>query len=226
MAQSVSHSFDCWFPTHTPCWSKKRKHNYQKKASSRNAIHSITFMNYVMKEYTNLSYMSCWAGVLFQRLNEMYIDNMPGTHSGTCHIETVPVIQNGLGVKHVHFPLLPSVCTSLVQSDTKWLLISAMCHMGKKLALNLSFINLTRLNHCPYLYTIIKWGFCVPQTPQLCLLTLPQTQNVSSEKPILGRYVTLSICSRICLQTVFWLYCMKSNVCENWGTINSIVSEI
>ena len=55
-------------PTLT-CWSKKRKHNYKKKASSRNAICRITFMNYVMKEYTNLNYMSRWAGVLFQRLN-------------------------------------------------------------------------------------------------------------------------------------------------------------
>ena len=137
---------------HWPCWSKKRKHNYQKKASSRNVIHSITFMNYVMKEYTNLSYMSRWEGVLLQRLNEIYIDNTPGTHSDTCHIKTVPVILNGLGVKHAHFPLLPSVRTSLVQSDTKWLLISAMCYMDKKLALNLSFTNLTRLNRCPYLY--------------------------------------------------------------------------
>ena len=134
-----------------PCWSKKRKHNYQKKASTRNAIRSITFMNYVMKEYTNLSYMNRWAGVLLQRLNEIYIDYTPGTHSDTCHIKIVPVILNGLEVKHGHFPLLPSVRTSLVQSDTKWLLLSAMCHMGKKLALNLSFTNLTRLNRCPYL---------------------------------------------------------------------------
>ena len=132
-----------------PCWSKKRKPNYQKKASSRNTIRSITFMNYVMKKYTNLRYMSRWAGVLLQRFNEIYIDNTPGTHSDTCHIKTVPVIQNGLGVKHVHFPLLPSVLTTVVQSDTKWLLISSMCHMGKKLALNLSFTNLTRLNRCP-----------------------------------------------------------------------------
>ena len=79
---------------------------------------------------------------------------MPGTHADTYHIKTVPVIMNGLGVKHVHFPLLPSVRTSLVQSDTKRLLISAMCHMGKKLALNPSFTNLTRLNRCPYLYVI------------------------------------------------------------------------
>ena len=154
MTQSVSHCFDCWFPIHWPCWSKKRKHNYQKKASSRNAIRSITYMNYVMKEYTNLNYMSRWAGVLFQRLNEIYrpIDNTPATHSDTCHIKTVPVILIGLGVKHVHFPLLPSVRASLVQSDTMWLLISAMCHMGKKLALKLSFKNLTRLNRCPYLW--------------------------------------------------------------------------
>ena len=135
---------------HWPCWSKKRKRNYQ-KASSRNAIRRITFMNYVMKEYTNLSHMSRWAGVLLQRLSEIYIDNTPGRHSDTCHIKTVSVILNGLGVKHVNFPLLPSVRTSLVQSDTKWLLISAMCHMGKKLALNI-FTNLTRLNRCPYLY--------------------------------------------------------------------------
>ena len=46
-----------------PSWSKKRKHNYQKKASPRNAICSITLMNYVIKEYTNLSYMSRWARV-------------------------------------------------------------------------------------------------------------------------------------------------------------------
>ena len=39
---------------HWPCWSKKRKHNFQKKASSRNVIRSITFMNYVMKEYSLL----------------------------------------------------------------------------------------------------------------------------------------------------------------------------
>ena len=97
---------------HWPCWSKKRKHNYQKKASSRNAIRSITFMNYVMKENTNLNYMSRWAGVLFQHLNEIYIDSTPGTHSDTCNIKTVPVILNGLGVQHVHFPLLPSVHTS------------------------------------------------------------------------------------------------------------------
>ena len=136
---------------HWPCWSKKRKLNYQKKASSRNAMRSITFMNYVMKEFTNLRYMSRWAGVLLQRLNEIYIDNTPGTHSDTCHIKTVPVIMIGLGAKNVHFPLLPSVRTSLVQSDTKWLLISVMWHMGKKLALKLSFTNLTRLNRCPYL---------------------------------------------------------------------------
>ena len=80
---------------------------------------AITFMNYVMKVYTNLSYMSRSAGVILQRLNEIYIDNTPGTHSDTCHIETVPVILNALGGKHVHFPLLPSVRTSLVQSDTK-----------------------------------------------------------------------------------------------------------
>ena len=109
-------------------------------------------MNYVMKEYTNLSYMSRRAGVFLQRLNKIYIDNTPGTHSDTCHVKTVPIILNGLGVKHVHFPLLPSVLNSLVQSDTKLLLISAMCHMGKKLALNLSFTNLTRLNRCLYLY--------------------------------------------------------------------------
>ena len=133
-----------------PCWSKKRKHNYQKKASSRNAICSITFMNDVMKKYTNLSYMSLWESVFLQRLNEIYIDNTPGTHSDTCNIKTVPVILNGLEVQHVQFPLLPSVRTSLVQSDTKWLL-SAMCHKGKKLALSLSFTNLTRLNRCPYL---------------------------------------------------------------------------
>ena len=113
-----------------PFWSKKRKHNYQKKASSRNAILSITFMNYVMKEYTNLSYMSRWAGVFLRRLNEIYIDNTPGTDSDACHIETVPVILNALGGKHVHFPLLPSVRTTIVQSGTKWLLISAMCHIG------------------------------------------------------------------------------------------------
>ena len=81
---------------HWPCCSKKRKHNYQKKASSRDAIRSITFINYVMKEYTNLSYMSRWAGVLLQRLNGIYMDNTPGTHSDTCHIKTVPVILNGL----------------------------------------------------------------------------------------------------------------------------------
>ena len=86
-----------------------------------NAIRSITFRNYVMKEYTNLNYMSRRAGVLFQRLNEIYVglDNTPGTHSDTCNIKTVPVIVNGLGVQHVHFPLLPSVRTSLVQSDTE-----------------------------------------------------------------------------------------------------------
>ena len=72
---------------HWPCWSKKRKHNYQKNASSRNAIRSITFMNYAMKEYTNLSYMSRWEGVLLQRLNEIDIDNTPGTHPDTCHID-------------------------------------------------------------------------------------------------------------------------------------------
>ena len=71
-----------------------------------------------------------------------------------CNIKTILVIPNGLGVQHVHFPLLPSVRTSLVQSDTKWLLISAMCHMGKKLALKLSFTNFTCLNRCPYLYVI------------------------------------------------------------------------
>ena len=102
--------------------------------------------------------MSRWAGVLLQRLNEIYIDNTPGTHSDTCHIKTVPVILNGLGVKHVHFPLLTSVRISLVQSDTKWLLISVMCHMGKKLALNLSFTNLTRLNRCPYLYPMFSYS--------------------------------------------------------------------
>ena len=75
-------------------------------------------MNYVMKEYTNLSYMSRRAGVPLQRLIYIY-DNTPGTHSDTCHIKTVPVILNGLGVQHVHFPLLTSVRTSLVQSDTK-----------------------------------------------------------------------------------------------------------
>ena len=137
---------------HWPCWSKKRKHSYQKKANSRNAICRITFMNYVMKEYTNLNYMSRWAGLFFHRLNEIYIDNTPGTHSDTCNIKTVPVILNGLGVQQVHFPLLPSFRISLVQSDTKWWLISATCHMGKKLALNLSFTNVTCLNRCPYLY--------------------------------------------------------------------------
>ena len=76
-------------------------------------------MNYIMKENTNINYMSCRASVLFQRLNEIYIDNTPGTHSDTCNIKTVSVILNGLGVQHVHFPLLPSVRTSLVQSDTK-----------------------------------------------------------------------------------------------------------
>ena len=50
--------------------------------------------------------------MLLQRLNEIYIDNKPGTHSDTCNIKTVPVILNGLGVQHVHFPLLPSVQTS------------------------------------------------------------------------------------------------------------------
>ena len=137
---------------HWPCWSKKRKHSYQKKASSRNAIRRITFMNYVMKEYTNLNYMSRWAGVLFQHLNEIYIDNTPRTHSDMCNIKSVLVILNGLGVQHVHFPLLTSVRTFLVQSDMKWLLISAMCHMDRKLALKLSFTNLTRLYCCPYLY--------------------------------------------------------------------------
>ena len=76
-------------------------------------------MNYVMKEYTNLNYTSSRAGVFFDRLNEIYIDITPGTHSDTCNIKTVPEILNGLGVQHVHFPLLPSVRTSLVQSDTK-----------------------------------------------------------------------------------------------------------
>ena len=52
--------------------------------------------------------------MLPQHLNEIYIDNMPGTHSDTCHIKTVPVILNGLGVQHVHFPLLPSVRTTSV----------------------------------------------------------------------------------------------------------------
>ena len=42
------------------------------KASSRNAIRSIMFMNYVMKKSTNLSYMSCWAGV-FLRVLTKYI---------------------------------------------------------------------------------------------------------------------------------------------------------
>ena len=56
-----------------------------------------------MKEYTNLNYMSCWVGVLFQHLNEIYIDNTP-EHTDTCNIKTVPVILNGLGVQHVHFP--------------------------------------------------------------------------------------------------------------------------
>ena len=37
---------------HWPCWSKKRKYNYQKKASSRYAIRSIMFMNYVMEACT------------------------------------------------------------------------------------------------------------------------------------------------------------------------------
>ena len=61
-------------------------------------------MNYVMKEYTNLNYMTRREGVLFQRLNEIYIDNTPGTHSDKCNIKTVPVTLNGLGVQHVHFP--------------------------------------------------------------------------------------------------------------------------
>ena len=152
MAQSVSHCFDCWFPTHTDLIDPRNGNIIiRRRPSSRNAIRRITFMNYVMKEYTNLSYASRWVGVLLQRLNEIYLDNTPGTHSYTCPIETVPVILNALGGKHVHFPLLPSVRTSLVQSDSKWLLISAMCRMGKKLALNLSFTNLTRLNRCPYL---------------------------------------------------------------------------
>ena len=29
-------------------------------------------MNYAMKEYTNLSYMSRWEGMLLQRLNEIH----------------------------------------------------------------------------------------------------------------------------------------------------------
>ena len=62
------------------------------------------FMNYVMKEYTNLRYMSRWAGVLLQRLNEIYIDNTPGTHSDMCNIKTVPVILNALGGESCAFP--------------------------------------------------------------------------------------------------------------------------
>ena len=108
-----------------------------------------------MQECTILRYISRWEGVLLRSLNEIDIDNTPGTHPDTCHIETAPVILHGLGVKHVHFPLVPSVLTSTVHSDTKWWLILATSHMGKKLALNLSFTNLIRLNRCPYLYCII-----------------------------------------------------------------------
>ena len=71
-------------------------------------------MNFVKQECTNLRYISRLAGVLFQRLKEIDIDYMPGTHPDTCHIKTVPVVLNGLGVKHVHFPLLSSVRTSVV----------------------------------------------------------------------------------------------------------------
>ena len=78
---------------HWPCWSKKWKHNYQKKASSRNAIRSITFMNYVMEACTILRYISRWAGVLLQHLNKIDIDNTSGTHPDTFHIMTAPVIR-------------------------------------------------------------------------------------------------------------------------------------
>ena len=146
---------------HWPCWPKKQKHNYQKKASSRNAIRSIAFINYVMKEYTNLNYTSRWAGVLLQRLNEIYIDNTPGTHSDMCHIKTVPVILNGLWVQHVHFPLLPSVRTpSSAIGYEVIILISTTCHMGKKLAFNLPFTNLTHPNRCPYLYSVDLVSIC------------------------------------------------------------------
>ena len=76
------------------------------------------FMNYVMQVCTNLRYISRCAGVLLQR-NEIHIDNKPGTHPNTCHIKSVPVTLNVLGVKHEHFLLLPSVRTSVVQSDTE-----------------------------------------------------------------------------------------------------------
>ena len=69
-------------------------------------------MNYVMKEYTNLSYMSQWAGVFLQRLIEIYIDNTPGTHSDTCHIMTVPVIRR----EACAFPpvsLTPYLCSAI-----------------------------------------------------------------------------------------------------------------
>ena len=51
----------------------------------------------------------------------------------------------------------PLVRISVVQSDTKWWLIWAACHMGKRLAPNLSFTNPTRLNRCPYLYLRRPW---------------------------------------------------------------------
>ena len=114
---------------HWPCWSKKRKGNYQKKAISRNAIRSITFMNYVMKEYTNLSYMSRRTGVFLQRLNEIYIDNTPGTHSDTCNIKTVPVILNGLWVQHVHFP--PAFLGPHLSNASGYEVITQVCKKKK-----------------------------------------------------------------------------------------------
>ena len=97
---------------HWPCWSKKWKHNYQKKASSRNVICSIMFMNYIMEACTMLSYISRWMDMLFQRLNEIDMDNMPGTHPDTCHIMTVPVIRR----EACAFPpasLSPYLCSAI-----------------------------------------------------------------------------------------------------------------
>ena len=48
--------------------------------------------------------MSRRAGVFLQGRNEIYIDNTPGTHSDTCHIETVPIILNALGGEACEFP--------------------------------------------------------------------------------------------------------------------------
>ena len=73
---------------------------------------------------------------------------------------TVPVIRREARA----FPpasLSPHLCSPI---GYEVLLISAMCHMGKKLALNLSFTNLTRLNRCPYLYYRILTPICYIQS--------------------------------------------------------------